>query len=126
VSARSRFGSQRYIFAAELRSDCFWEQGGGMRKLSAKLFGLLTLLLLFPAQLLAVGDEPVLIVLVADTRKLHGWEAWWANLYNEGHLAFALATIVIIPVCGVILGLLADLVMSRLGIDLKKRALVEH
>jgi hypothetical protein len=98
-----------------------------MPKLFKKLYGLLALLLLFPAQLLAaVGEEPGLMVLVADTRKLHGWEAWWANLYNEGHLAFALATVIIIPTVGVILGLLADVVMSRLGIDLKKRALVEH
>jgi hypothetical protein len=29
-------------------------------------------------------------------------------------------------VAGVILGLLADVVMSRLGIDLKNRALAEH
>jgi hypothetical protein len=95
-----------------------------MPKLPKKLFGLLPLLLFFPAQLLAEGAEH--IVLVADTRNLHGWEAWWANLYNEGHLVFALTTVVIIPTCGVILGLLADRVMSHLGIDLKKRALAEH
>jgi len=96
-----------------------------MPKLFTKLYGLLALLLLFPAQVLA-AEEGGRIVLVADTRKFHGWEAWWANLYNEGHLVFALVTIVIIPVCGCILGILADLVMSRLGIDLKKRALAEH
>ena len=98
-----------------------------MPKLAAKLLGLLTVLSLLPAQALAAaGGEEDAIVLVADTRRLHGLKAWWANLYNEGHLAFALATVVIIPVCGCILGLLADVVMSRLGIDLKKRALVEH
>jgi hypothetical protein len=87
------------------------------------------MLLLVPAQSFAAGggaDMPDLMVLVADTRKLTGWEAWWGNLYNEGHLAFALATVVIIPVVGLILGTLADVVMSRLGIDLKNRALAEH
>jgi hypothetical protein len=67
-----------------------------------------------------------MLVLVADTRKFTGLEGWWANLYNESHLTFALATVVIIPLVGVILGSLADVVMSRLGIDLKHRALAEH
>ena len=95
-----------------------------MIKHFSKLLGLITVLLLLPAQLFA--EEASTLVLVADTRKLSGIEAWWANVYNEGHLAFALATVVIVPVTGVILGSLADVVMSRLGIDLKKRALAEH
>ena len=37
------------------------------------------------------------MVLVADTRKFKGGEAWWANIYNEGHFVFALTTVVIIP-----------------------------
>lgn len=93
-------------------------------KYSSRLLGLITVLLLFPAQLLA--KEAAKMVLVADTRNFKGGEAWWANLYNEGHLAFALATVVIIPLVGVTLGMLADVVMSRLGIDLKNRALAEH
>jgi hypothetical protein len=99
-----------------------------MVKHFSKLLGLITVLLLFPAQLFAAGgaDMPDLMVLVADTRKYKGWEAWWGNIYNEGHVVFALITVVIIPVSGVILGLLADVVMSRLGIDLKNRALAEH
>jgi len=95
-----------------------------MVKHSARWLGLVTALLLIPVQLFA--KEASTLVLVADTRKLTGIEAWWANLYNQGHLAFALATVVIVPVTGVILGSLADLVMSRLGIDLRKRALAEH
>jgi hypothetical protein len=95
-----------------------------MPKYLSRLLGLITVLLLFPAQLLA--EDASMLVLVADTRKLTGLEAWWGNLYNEGHLAFALVTAVTIPVVGVILGSLADIVMSRLGIDLKNRALAEH
>ena len=100
-----------------------------MIKHSSKLLGVITVLLLLPAQLFAAGggaDLPDLMVLVADTRQVKGWEAWWGNIYNEGHLVFALITVVIIPLSGVILGLLADVVMSRLGIDLKNRALAEH
>jgi hypothetical protein len=96
-----------------------------MRRLPLKFCGLATLLWLFPAQLLA-GEKAERIVLVADARKFHGWKAWWANLYNEGHLAFALITVICIPLAGAILGILADLVMSRLGIDLRKRVLAEH
>ena len=99
-----------------------------MTKCFSRLLGLITVLLLLPAQLFASGgaDLPELMVLVADTRKYSGWEAWWGNIYNEGHLEFALITTSVIPVAGAILGLLADLVMSRIGIDLKKRALAEH
>ena len=99
-----------------------------MTKYFSRLLGLITVLLLLPTQLFAAGgaDLPDLMVLVADTRKFKGWEACWGNIYNEGHLAFALITTLIIPVAGVILGLLADVVMSRLGIDLKNRALAEH
>jgi hypothetical protein len=99
-----------------------------MTKCCSRLLGLMTVLLLLPTQLFASGgaDLPELMVLVADTRKYSGWEAWWGNIYNEGHLEFALITTITIPVAGAILGLLADLVMSRIGIDLKKRALAEH
>jgi hypothetical protein len=99
-----------------------------MTKCCSRLLGLITVLLLLPTQLFASGgaDLPELMVLVADTRKYSGWEAWWGNIYNEGHLEFALITTIAIPVAGAILGLLADLVMSRIGIDLKNRALAEH
>jgi hypothetical protein len=95
-----------------------------MRRLGLRLMSLLAILLL-PVQLLAAEPSDS-VVIVTDTRKLQGWEAWWGNLYNESHILFALVTVVIIPVCGVILGLLADLVMSRLGIDLRSRKLAEH
>lgn len=70
------------------------------------------------------GGEP--IVIVADSRKLSGIMAWWANLYNESHVYFTLLTIIIIPLVGVIFGLLADLVMHFVGIDLSSRDLAEH
>ena len=60
-------------------------------------------------------------MIVADTRKLDGIMAWWANMYNESHLEFTILTIIIIPVTGLIFGILADAVMSHIGIDLKTR-----
>lgn len=98
-----------------------------MRKLWAKIasFGVMILLLL-PELALAAGPKAAPLVIVADTRKFTGWEAWWTNLYNESHLYFALLTIAIIPTIGVLFGVLADLVMSHIGIDLKSRELAEH
>lgn len=61
------------------------------------------------------------VVIVADTRKLSGVLYWWAEMYNESHLLFAIMTMLIIP----FLGCLADIVMSHIGIDLKHRDLAE-
>jgi hypothetical protein len=74
----------------------------------------------------AGGGSAAPIVIVADSRKLTGIMAWWANLYNESHFYFTLLTVILIPVIGVIFGLLADLVMHFIGIDLKSRDLAEH
>lgn len=94
----------------------------------AKLFTWLMLLTVaLPEFVLAAGGGKIdNIVIVADTRKFSGWEAWWTNLYNESHLYFTLLTIVLIPVIGVIFGVVADLLMSMVGIDLKSREVGGH
>jgi len=97
-----------------------------MRKLWTKLIGLYTLIYLLPAKAMAAGGGGELIVIVADTRRFTGWQAWWTDLYNESHLWFAVVTVVTIPVVGVIMGVIADFIMSRVGIDLKHRELAEH
>lgn len=74
----------------------------------------------------AAGGGGAPIVLVADTRKLTGIMHWWASLYNESHMQFAILTIILIPVTGCLFGLLADFVMNHIGIDLKSRSLAEH
>jgi hypothetical protein len=77
------------------------------------------------AALAAAGKaEP--IVIVADSRRFTGWRAWWTNLYNESHLYFALATIVLVPGLGLLLGKLTEWMMARVGIDLRTRKLAEH
>ena len=92
------------------------------------LVAFLTFVVLWaPAQVFAAGGggaEP--IVFVADSRRFTGWEAWFANLYNESLLYFTIVTVVTIPLVGVILGTLADAVMSRLGLNLRSRSVAEH
>lgn len=83
------------------------------------------LLLLLVAPLLSAAETVQTMVIVADSRKLQGVRLWWANLYNDNHLHFALMTVILIPLAGAFLGILADLVMARIGIDLKSRALRE-
>ncbi|NMC50801.1 MAG: hypothetical protein GYA47_15460 [Desulfovibrio sp.] len=98
-----------------------------MKALWTKLtLALTALFLLAPMAAFAAGGGGAGIVIVADTRKLSGLMAWWSNLYNESHLYFMLLTIIIIPTVGVIFGVLADIVMHFVGIDLKSRDLAEH
>ena len=93
-----------------------------------KLFSCFMLLCLtLPGYALAAGGGKIEnVVIVADTRKFTGWEAWWTNLYNESHLYFALLTMALIPVIGVLFGVLADFIMGFIGIDLKSRGNVGH
>ncbi len=80
-----------------------------------------------PEFVLAAGGGKIdNVVIVADTRKFTGWEAWWTNLYNESHLYFALLTMALIPVIGVLFGVFADFLMGFIGIDLKSRGEVGH
>ena len=88
-------------------------------------FGFMVILLA-PSLALAAGPAAAPLVMVADTRRLTGWQAWWANLYNESHLYFTIVTVVTIPIVGLIFGVIADIVMGHIGIDLKSRELAEH
>ena len=82
-------------------------------------------LVLLPSYLLAAPEAAGKVVVVADTRRLTGLNAWWATLYNESHLQFTLLTILAIPLAGATLGFVADFLMGRIGIDLKSRQLRE-
>ncbi len=98
-----------------------------MRRFLKKTIGLIGFLGVFLPELArAAGEKADLIVIVADTRRLSGWEAWWANLYNESHAYFTAITVITIPVVGLILGLIADFIMRHIGIDLSSRELSEH
>src|SRR5512139_319766 len=98
-----------------------------MSRLWSKMIGLVVMLMVvLPETALAAAGKASPLVIVADTRKFTGWEAWFTNLYNESHAYFTLLTVVAIPVIGLIFGVLADIVMTRIGLDLKSRELAEH
>jgi hypothetical protein len=98
-----------------------------MKKLWIKVTGLVAMIfVLLPEIALAAAEKAAPLVVVADTRKFSGWMAWWTDLYNESHLYFALLTVVLIPLVGLIFGILADIVMGHIGLDLKSRELAEH
>jgi hypothetical protein len=102
----------------EVHMSRFWKKVLGFAGLAG---------LLLPGIALAAGGGAVApLVIVADTRKLSGLQLFWSALYNESHLYFTLLTIVLIPLIGLIFGVLADLIMSHIGIDLKSRELSEH
>ena len=97
------------------------------RRMASLVISGTSLMLLLPALAMAAGGGKIdMMVIVADTRGLPAWEAWWANLYNESHLYFTIITVVSIPIIGLIFGVLADLVMGHIGIDLSSRDLAEH
>jgi len=77
------------------------------------------------APLLRAAEKATTVVIVADSRHLTGLRGWWANLYNDSHLYFAIVTVLMIPLAGIILGTVADRLMALIGIDLKSRTLRE-
>jgi hypothetical protein len=98
-----------------------------MKRILTKITGMaLFLTAILPEMALAAAEKAAPLVLVADTRKLTGLMRWWADLYNESHLWFTVLTVVLIPIIGLIFGVIADLIMSHIGIDLKSRDLAEH
>ncbi|MDR3320178.1 MAG: hypothetical protein LBS77_04465 [Desulfovibrio sp.] len=83
----------------------------------------LSLPLLAPSLAFAAKAE---ITIVADTRFIdNSILHWWAQMYNNSHLAFALMTMAIIPILGGFLGFVADFFMKMTGIDLEHRELAE-
>lgn len=99
-----------------------------MKRFGTKIVGMAaTVWLLAKGLAMAAGGGAVAqMVIVADTRKLTGLMAWWSNLYNESSVQFTALTVILIPLIGVIFGVIADIVMTHIGIDLKSRELAEH
>jgi len=86
----------------------------------------LSAILLLPDAACAAGGDASPLVFVADSRGLSGWQAWFANLYNESRFLFTLLSVVLIPLVGLFFGLAAEFIMNRIGLDLKSRDLSEH
>jgi ABC-type Fe3+ transport system permease subunit len=106
-----------------------FRKGGLMKKGVAKgLIFLFSLLLLWPGFICAAGGgEATEIVVVADTRIIqNSILRYFADTYNADILVFAIWSVVLTALYGVILGVLMDWIMSKTGLDLKSRTIVEH
>ena len=92
------------------------------------LIFLLSLWMLWPSFIWAAGGGEVSeIIVVADTRVVKsGILKYFADTYNSNIVVFAIWCVVLTAVYGVILGVVMDLIMSRTGLDLKSRKIVEH
>lgn len=99
-----------------------------MKNVITKLITLVTMAcLMVPEVLWAAGgggDAP--IVVVADTRVVHGVMRYFSNLYNTDILLFAVWAVVLTAAYGCFLGVLMDKLMGMTGLDLKSRKIVEH
>jgi len=106
-----------------------FREGGLMKRgMAAGLVLLMALFTVLPSMAWAAGGGEVAeIVVVADTRLIKsGILKYFADIYNTNILVFAIWSVVLTAVYGVILGFLMDWIMSRTGLDLKSRKIVEH
>ena len=99
-----------------------------MKKRLAKLIGFFALLqVALPNLLWAGGPKAADLVVVADTRMLHNSvEIYFADVYNTDPVLLAIWAVVLTAGYGCFLGLVMDFIMSRTGLDLKSRKIVEH
>jgi ABC-type Fe3+ transport system permease subunit len=98
------------------------------RSAAAGLVVLMALFTLMPVLAWASGGGGATeIVVVADTRVVHNPVfKYFANIYNTNILEFAVWCVVLTAVYGMILGFLMDWIMSKTGLDLRSRKIVEH
>jgi hypothetical protein len=126
VALVSLFKSRRHGAGGRAHFKYVEETMKKLRRLWVFVFccALLPALASSPAQ--AAGGSAQPIAIVADTRFIeNGLLHWWAQMYNESHLTFAIMTMFIIPVLGCVLGVVADFFMKMTGINLEKRELAE-
>ncbi|MGE4195489.1 MAG: DVU0150 family protein [Pseudodesulfovibrio sp.] len=99
-----------------------------MKKRLAKLFGLFVLVqAALPSLLWAAGKKAHDLVVVADIRMLHNSvERYFADVYNTDPVLLAIWAVVLTAGYGCFLGLVMDFIMSRTGLDLRSRKIVEH
>jgi len=96
-------------------------------KIMALFAALAGLDVLLPRLVMAGGKKASELVVVADTRVLDsGIMKYFANLYNENIMLFAVWAVVLTAVLGCVLGWIMDKVMTQTGLDLTSRKIVEH
>ncbi len=80
----------------------------------------------------AGGGAATELVVVADTRVIqdtghyHAFMKYMADAYNSNILVFAIWCTVLTACYGAFLGFAMDFLMSRTGLDLKSRKIIEH
>lgn len=80
-----------------------------------------------PSLALAAGKKATELVVVADTRVISsGILKYFADLYNFNQVLFAAWAVILTAAYGCFLGVLMDIIMSRTGLDLRSRKIVEH
>lgn len=95
------------------------------KKMVVGVAGLLTAV---PSLVWAAGGEKVAqLVVVADTRVINNaFVKYIADLYNTNTVLFAVWAVVLTALYGAFLGFFMDFLMSRTGLDLKSRKIIEH
>jgi hypothetical protein len=73
----------------------------------------------------AAAPDEGRLVHVADTRSLHGFNLYIANLYNTDRLLFTLLAIALTAALGLTLGVLMDAVVASIGLDIRRREFKE-
>jgi hypothetical protein len=87
---------------------------------------------ILPGVALAGGDKASELIVVADTRVLTDtgyytqFMHYMADAYNANILVFAIWCTILTACYGAFLGFLMDFLMSRTGLDLKSRKILEH
>lgn len=80
-----------------------------------------------PALAHAAAGKAADLVVVADTRVIDsGILRYFADLYNTNPTMNATWAVVLTAVYGCFLGVLMDFLLSRTGLDLTSRKIVEH
>lgn len=97
------------------------------RKLMRLLPVLLTAAAFLPQIVWAAGGGASELVVVADTRVIKSTLlVYFADMYNTNLLLSAIWAVVLTAAYGCFLGFFMDFLISRCGLDLTKRSLVEH
>lgn len=99
-----------------------------MKKWFVRLFALMaTLQLALPSLLIAGGEKAADLVVVADTRVISNPAIRYiSDVYNTDPLMTGVWAVVLTAAYGCLLGFGMDYIMSRTGLDLKSRKIVEH
>jgi len=93
-----------------------------------RLLPFLAVAVLFPVAAMAAGGGGAAdLIVVADTRVIGDpVNRYFADLYNTNITLFAIWATALTAMYGCFLGFLMDFLMSKTGLDLTSRKIVEH